>query len=77
MHFCRQTVVIIRWHTLICGMKSEKVIANTGDYRLAFGCGNFVIIVCKSVVCDFGGPNPPAPTRISSDFSGDIFFAQI
>ena len=28
---------------------------------------------CKSVVCDFGGPNPPAPTKKKSRVSGFFF----
>ena len=30
---------------------------------------------CKSVVCDFGGPNPPAPTRKSKTY--DLLFSVI
>ena len=28
---------------------------------------------CKSVVCDFGGPNPPAPTKILVRKNEDFF----
>ena len=29
---------------------------------------------CKSVVCDFGGPNPPAPTK-KKDFRKKVLFS--
>ena len=29
---------------------------------------------CKSVVCDFGGPNPPAPTRNPKARLSDFYF---
>ena len=32
---------------------------------------------CKSVVCDFGGPNPPAPTKILVHMNEDFYFFTI
>ena len=32
---------------------------------------------CKSVVTDFGGPNPPSPTRLFSFCSGKVLALEV
>ncbi len=63
-----QAADLKRW----CGSMAEQLICNQQvDGSTPFTSSNIYGSVpewpkgadCKSVVCDFGGPNPPAPTK--------------